>query len=1764
MTTRLNAMIRGHKSAVAKLLSKFELAQSEEAATLDDAIAAETSLRTKMDKIRDLHVRIIEAIPEDRLDEIEVEIVDQEEYMDDIQNRLQKITSYRVSRTNVNTNSCTDPDLAHEKSSSSHFQRLPKLTLPLFNGAILEWQTFWDSFETTIHSNADLSDIQKFSYLKSLLEGEAARCIHGFALTNANYIQAIDVLQNRFGKKTKVTQTYMNALLRLPKPTNTVNSLREYYDSLETYIRGLESLGHTQDTYGSLLVPAILNNLPSDMRKTLARENISEDWALGDLRTKLRNEIAILEVGNSTHSVCTPEMTASFLTESSSRQNKLSRDQSYRKKTDSKKSQPYEKYSDSRKRNANFVCVFCEEQHSPNECRNVIDHKNRDEIVKRKRLCFNCLGRHLVSNCTSRNRCRACHKKHHTSICPTDSETASAPGVNSSTLNTNAVPFEPSNETRVNSRSTASDSAFSTISQSASLHSQSQQRHSVLLKTAVSKVKFEENCVDANILMDEGAQRSFITRSLADQLQLKTDETDTIHLTAFGDPAHSVKHLDVATIDLIADNGDLIPIRVLVVPFIAKPINIQSQRSAASLSYLHGLKLAHPVNADETFEISLLIGADYYWQIVGDEVVRGDGPTAVSSRIGYFLSGPLSQSSGNSFSSNIMEVIASHVADTTDLSQFWEIESMGISSKESDSNANEYLEHYQDNCVNFANGQYVARLPWKLEHPPLPPNFNIARKRTESTIRRLTKEPHVMRKYGDIIQEQEKRGFIEKVQNDCAAERVHYIPHHGVKKESITTPIRIVYDCSCRQSESSSSLNDCLESVPPQLNDLTVLLMRFRLGKYAVSTDIEKAFLHVGLHEDDRDVTRFLWLSDPTDPDSPLDTYRFKAVLFGATCSPFILNAVLMKHLQRNQDNPAADVLARDLYVDNVISSFEEEEHLLHYFAQARDLMGKAGFNLRSWCSNSINLQQLAATEEVQDRETVAKILGMRWDSRTDRLYFVERPIAPNPVVTKRVILQQTSRIYDPLGVLSPVTVRAKLLVQSLWKQKYDWDTPLPTEIADDWTNLACDLNDVMKTTMARSYLPANASHQNQTTLHVFVDASTKSYGATAYLCSENKSAFVFAKNRVAPVNGITLPRLELMAALVGARLAAHVKKAVPCEKIVFWSDSQIVLYWLKSPKKLNRFVTNRVIEINELTSGYPWRYCPSEENPADLLTRGITSRQFQDSTLWREGPAWLLDNRKWPTWDIEKTATLTSLTESESEQCDTCLSVQVDRLHEIVDVSRYSDYRKLLRVTAYVMRFVANCRARSSSHRQLGPLTADELRDAEHLWISDCQRNRYSDVIESISGHVKQTSIVRQLRLFIDDRGLIRCGGRLHNAQLDETTKFPYLLPAKHPVSELIVTDAHRSQLHAGVNQTVIHLRQKFWITAMRQYVKTVLRHCVTCRKVTGKPYRAPESPPLPRVRVNEESPFTVTGVDFTGALHTKETNSFRRKAYICLFTCASTRAVHLELVSDLSEESFLLAFRRFVSRRSLPKLMISDNGTTFQAAANQLRRLFNSLNVQTELHHRGVEWQFIPKRAPWYGGWWERLIGITKTTIKKVLGKSCVDFRTLQTILTEVEAIMNDRPLTYVSSSADDPEPLTPSHLLNGRRLTTLPFSDPQIDINHGGFHVTRADISQRAKRHAELIKQYWHRWRHEYLTALRELHSGNGSKGQTIRVGAVVQIQDDFQPRTRWHLGKVDELITGNDGLVRAARVKTGGGVTTLPIVKLYPIEVVENRD
>ncbi|XP_003382269.1 Pao retrotransposon peptidase family protein [Trichinella spiralis] len=589
-------------------------------------------------------------------------------------------------------------------------------------------------------------------------------------------------------------------------------------------------------------------------------------------------------------------------------------------------------------------------------------------------------------------------------------------------------------------------------------------------------------------------------------------------------------------------------------------------------------------------------------------------------------------------------------------------------------------------------------------------------------------------------------------------------------------------------------------------------------------------------------------------------------------------------------------------------------------------------------------------------------------------------------------------------------------------------------------TDVADELETLASVRVPRALMVSPKDQVRRSELHVFGDASETAFGAVAYLMTESMDGakevrFCLAKIRVAPVRRLSLPRLELMAALHVARLKEYVERelGLPFNRSTCWSDSTIVLSWIRGdPRRWKPFVANRVQEILSRTEPSQWRHCPTADNPADKLSRGCALDTLREDKLWWNGPAWLKEpNEQWPRLTMALSPEETRLVSPERKRVVTlCASLKEPGLLAIIDPSRYGTMERLVRVTAYC------CRAQ---------LSLLELQDAEKRWVRAVQAEAFP-VSKTASGPipVRAGDPLAALSPFVDTEGLLRVGGRLSRTALPWCHRHPLLLPRNGPVVEPFVRRTHESELHAGLNQTLAALRRRFWVVRGRQAVKRCIRACIICRKHDARPF-CPLMSDLPPERVIPSFPFNRVGLDFAGPLYVKDEHQPAQKAYICLFTCMVTRAVHLEVVFDMTTISFLAALRRFIARRGRPSVIHTDNFRTFKQADSFMRDLLrgNSAGkIREKLAMRQIEWKYSTDRAPWCGGYWERLVRSMKNALRKVLGKALLRSWELHTVLCELEARINDRPLTLLSEDPHDCAPLTPAHFLIGRELASLPI--------------------------------------------------------------------------------------------------------------------------
>ncbi|GFU13971.1 integrase catalytic domain-containing protein, partial [Nephila pilipes] len=385
----------------------------------------------------------------------------------------------------------------------------------------------------------------------------------------------------------------------------------------------------------------------------------------------------------------------------------------------------------------------------------------------------------------------------------------------------------------------------------------------------------------------------------------------------------------------------------------------------------------------------------------------------------------------------------------------------------------------------------------------------------------------------------------------------------------------------------------------------------------------------------------------------------------------------------------------------------------------------------------------------------------------------------------------------------------------------------------------------------------------------------------------------------------------------------------------------------------------------------------------SDLLrTIKILKQNWQLANIWWHGPKWLNhDSDAWPTKDFP--SHLQPSVEVESRKIES-LSLYVETTEPIIDISRYSSYTKLLRVTAWILRFVHNCKTHI---RIIQELNCNEIEKAKGYWIQTVQRQCFSAEINALKEGrpLQKKSKISCFNPFLKD-DYLRLGGRLQFSDIPFDTQHPLILDGNHPFVHLLIQHTHIYLHYLGVRIVLSELRSTFWILRGRQATKKALHKCLPCKLFKAKCGMQIEAA-LPSERVVPSAPFTITGIDFDGPVNIRCLKP-RDTAYIALFTCATTRALHIELVSDLTTDKFLLALQRLVGRRGLPNTIYTDNATTFHAANKELILLWQTLSsAKTQQYYaqNGITWRFIAPRAAWWGGWWERLIGIVKQCLRK-----------------------------------------------------------------------------------------------------------------------------------------------------------------------------------
>ncbi|XP_028163513.1 uncharacterized protein LOC114355056 [Ostrinia furnacalis] len=555
------------------------------------------------------------------------------------------------------------------------------------------------------------------------------------------------------------------------------------------------------------------------------------------------------------------------------------------------------------------------------------------------------------------------------------------------------------------------------------------------------------------------------------------------------------------------------------------------------------------------------------------------------------------------------------------------------------------------------------------------------------------------------------------------------------------------------------------------------------------------------------------------------------------------------------------------------------------------------------------------------------------------------------------------------------------------------------------------------------------------------------------------------------------------------------------------------------------------------------------------MASRGVDPKSLQTSPLWWEGPTFLKSKScEWPKQSHNKIPSNLPELKNKVPKSLQCLVGTQTGFDNFIQFEKYSSYMHLKRTYAYLLRFVNNCN--KSNPKLTGPLEVEELNKSLLLLVKQSQAQSFSTEINDILSNkpLHHNSKLLSLAPFIDSNGILRVGGRMVSSNFDYDKKHPMILDAKHHLAKLILTHEHVRLFHAGAQSLLASIREQFWPIGGRCLARSITKRCLICTRFRGKTLQ-PIMGSLPTERTIATFPFYSCGVDMAGPFlisSKKGRGSRTSKCYLCLFICLSSKALHLELVSDMSTEAFILSLRRFISRRGKPGIIYCDNGSNFKGANNELGKLLRSSrkSVSHFANDEGIKFVFSPAYSPHFGGIWEAGVKSAKHHLKRVAGNASLTFEELATLFTQIEAILNSRPLTPLSSDPTDPSPLTPGHFLIGRPLTSI----PSLPIT--------AKNPTRYLRIEQLRQHFWDRWRREFIAEL-QLRTKWKRRQQDLHVGDLVILKEENLPPLHWRLARISRLYPGPDGISRVADVLTNKGTIRRAINKMCIIPAIQEE-
>lgn len=1623
----------------------------------------------------------------------------------------------------------TKRELNRKLNSTSHQQRaVPPIEIPTFTGNYTQWPTFMDLYSEAIHNNPMLTKTQKMQHLKGKLRGEAERIVQHLTVSAENYDTCWDILTHRYNNKqllfTKQIQLFMNQPI-IQHPSSF--ELKRLHDvSLET-IHAIHNLGIETTSWDPILVHILTTKLDSDTFASYMeiRKDPRDLPSFDEFISFLQRKFTALESVNKKKIPAFSSTKQNQATKEGKESSSFQKDSNFGGKS---KKHFHKSYHVQTERN----CPLCKSDHFLLYC-NTFKQMSPDmklKTIAQLNVCKNCMFSHNDQKCTSNKRCRVCRNAHHTTlhdILRADAESSNADRHSNPTPNQHTGSQTPRTANHVASN-----------------------YNEVLLATVQLKIRASDGTyLQLRCLLDQGSQINLITESAAQRLGLQRRKQNAT-VSGIGISANqSNSTVQLACESLFGDYSFTTEAFVM-----SKMLNNLPNYTFEKQQWPHllNINLADP-DYNVSRPVDVLLDAGVYADIVMAGILKGpaDAPVAQQTKLGWVLLGNV-----KTFNCNVV------LNNIDDISCFWEMEE--IAETHPETHENEYCEKlYCETTRRLEDGRYEVKIPMKTNFEQ---HLGTSKPQAVAQLRqlekRLAKDELLSESYNNFIAEYVALNHMK--QCTLPREPSCFLPHHGVVRlDSTTTKLRVVFNASARTS-SGHSLNELMECGPNLQKDLQAIILRWRTYQFVYTADIEKFYRQILVQEEDQHLQKIVWRESPI---APIQEYQLRTVTYGTKAAPFLAMRTIKQLIvdDGHQYPLATNILSQQLFVDDLLGGSNTIPEAEEAQQQLINMLNGGGFNLRKWASNNPTLleklpEHLISQNMLDFRHAETnKTLGIKWNPRTDRFTFNHTALNNGrDVTTKRTLLSTISKLYDPLGWLAPVTMKAKLIFQNTWASSINWDDPLPENVQKEWELFKNELPEINNVEIPRWMGDTSQPIE----LHGFCDASEKAYACAIYCKSIDKNCqynmnLVAGKTKLAPLKKpISLPKLELCGAMLLSRLMKKTIESINIQtvKIYGWTDSMVVLGWLNGdPSRWKAFVSNRVVKITENMPPTCWKHVKSEDNPADCASRGLNTSQLLSHPLWWEGPTWL-KSENLPAHNN------TFQTNEEEKKTNQIYSTQ-SSMHLVEELlQKHSSMTRVTRVVSWLQRFINNARGANAA-KQLSHLTTGEIEIAQLTIIKAVQNKNFADDITQLKtrGAVRSTSNILNLHPFLDKQNILRVGGRLENSNLNQSQKHPIILPSNDKLTELLINQAHQTNLHGGARLTLSYLRNRYWIIGGMRSVKNYLLKCVRCHRYKHTK-NSQLMADLPRPRVTPSRPFTHTGVDFTGHVEVKA-NKGRGiktlKAYIAVFICLCTKAIHLELVSDLSTAAFLNALKRMCARRGTPRHIYSDNGTNFVGAAKTLEkqrqealRQYINDEVLTNITEWGIEWHFNAPSWPTAGGLWEAAVKSTKHHLKRVLGEQKLTFEEFSTLLNQIEACLNSRPLIALTDNVEDLECLTPAHFLVGGPVLAPPLSSEGDKDN--------MSLTNRWQLTAKMYKDFWKKWSADYLQTL-QLRGKWQSATSNLQVGDVVLVKEDNIPPAKWLLGKITETHPGTDGRVRVVTLKTKSSTMKRPVTKLSRLPI-----